>query len=297
MKYFLLNVNSLKYFSTLLSYDDNIACALVPPKPKLLTAPYITSFFIIIFSSYIITLSFIFSNIYGLILWQFIFFGMILLFNSNTSLINPAIPAPPSKWPIFCFTDPKYNFSQFLPYVFINAPISIGSPNFVPVPWHSTMSIFFILDFLITSLINISWDGPFGAVNELVLPSWLIPVPLISAYIYSLSLISDVFFNITAPHPSPLTYPFADSSNVLHFPSKAIIFILLNDSKILSSINAFTPVTKAILISLFNKCLHAISKATNEDEQAVSIAILGPLISKIYDILFADIECVHPVIE
>src|SRR5438874_11474914 len=87
------------------------------------------------------------------------------------------------------------------------------------------------------------------------------------------------------PPPSPLTYPLAEASKVLQRPSLLNIFDC-ETAMVLSGNNwRFTPPTTACRHSPFRKLLHARCKPTNEDEQAVSMAIQGPLNPNTYAIL------------
>ncbi|CFS28042.1 Uncharacterised protein [Mycobacterium tuberculosis] len=59
----------------------------------------------------------------------------------NTALINPAMPAAPSRWPIFGLMLPIIRGPDpglLRPKTMPKACASILSPNDVPVPWAST---------------------------------------------------------------------------------------------------------------------------------------------------------------
>ena len=48
------------------------------------------------------------------------------------------MPAPPSRWPRLDFTAPRSRGKLREPKADRKAPVSMGSPNSVPVPWVST---------------------------------------------------------------------------------------------------------------------------------------------------------------
>ena len=83
-------------------------------------------------------------------------------------------------------------------------------------------------------------------------------------------------FSTTTPPPSPRTYPLARASNALQRPSGAMapnfdIATVLSGAAI-----RFTPPTSAMSHSPLRRLRQARCTATSDDEQAVSIARLGP---------------------
>src|ERR1700751_3498033 len=85
------------------------------------------------------------------------------------------------------------------------------------------------------------------------------------------------------PHPSPLTKPSAPSSNVLQRPSGAIKPALCNQANGSGASNTLTPPARTKSASPARKLWQARCTATNDDEQAVSTAIDGPLKPNMYE--------------
>ena len=124
--------------------------------------------------------------------------------DAQTSLDNPAIPAPPSRWPTLVFTAPRRSAWDRSFRTERNAPVSMGSPNSVPVPCVSTW-------FNSCGLILASWsairttnscEGPLGEVRLALRPSWFRALPMKDANVWW-SLLKCLGCNTWAPHPSP----------------------------------------------------------------------------------------------
>ena len=73
----------------------------------------------------------------GLGLWRCRCGGISSVLEAKMTFISPAMPAAASRWPMFVFTEPIQSGSRRGPNTAPMAPISIGSPRAVPVPWAS----------------------------------------------------------------------------------------------------------------------------------------------------------------
>ena len=78
------------------------------------------------------------------------------------------------------------------------------------------------------------------------------------------------------PQPSPLTYPLAEASKALHWPSGDSIPALARNSRSRPDRMMFTPPASARSASPRCRPVTARCVATNDDEQAVSTASAGP---------------------
>src|SRR5947207_297376 len=87
---------------------------------------------------------------------------------------------------------------------------------------------------------------------------------------------SESLFKTTTPHPSPRTYPSALASNVLQYPSGDSILAWQKLMVRWGESIKFTPAANAISHFLDCKFIQAESKATSDEEHAVSIATQGP---------------------
>src|SRR5947199_251650 len=83
-------------------------------------------------------------------------------------------------------------------------------------------------------------------------------------------------FSSTMPAPSPRTNPFADASNAAHRPSGDNIEACEKPMNPPGVIITVTPPANAVLPRPAQMCSHAVWTAVKADEQAVSIAMLGP---------------------
>ena len=101
---------------------------------------------------------------------------------------------------------------------------------------------------------------------------------MITAWIGSPSAsAAESFFNITMPAPSPRTNPLADASKALHLPSGESIPAWEKPMKPSGVIITVTPPAIAVSQRPARMCSQATCTAVSADEQAVSIATLGPL--------------------
>ena len=78
------------------------------------------------------------------------------------------------------------------------------------------------------------------------------------------------------PHPSPRTYPLAEASKVLHWPSGDSMPALARNSSSRPERMTLTPPASAMSASRCCRPVTAWWVATKDDEQAVSTAIAGP---------------------
>mmetsp|Transcript_2350 Transcript_2350/g.7546 ORF Transcript_2350/g.7546 Transcript_2350/m.7546 type:complete len:200 (-) Transcript_2350:117-716(-) len=164
-------------------------------------------------------------------------------------------PEAGSPWPIIDL-DACITISSFLAPLKTAeiAPTSMGSPRVVPVPCKCialTMPFFLVDDSAVAlsaPRTTACCDGPFGTVSELDLPSWLTHVPTIAvAAIITRSIAVAVIESTkpNAPTPSPLLYPFALTSSVLHRPSGAIIPARINITVVSGTCMRLMPATSA----------------------------------------------------
>ena len=77
------------------------------------------------------------GSICGFHFSKFRFGAIVPCCNVSTVLMNPAMPAAASRWPMLVLTVPSAQGTSPLPYTAASASNSIGSPRPVPVPWHS----------------------------------------------------------------------------------------------------------------------------------------------------------------
>ena len=78
------------------------------------------------------------------------------------------------------------------------------------------------------------------------------------------------------PAPSPRTKPLADASNALHRPSGDSIEACEKPMKPPGVIITVTPPASAVSPRPAQMCSHAACTAVSAEEQAVSMATLGP---------------------
>lgn len=115
--------------------------------------------------------------------------GRIIRFsNMRTALMTPATPLAPSRCPTFVLMEPILigcPGSRSDPNTREIAPVSIGSPACVPVPWASTTSVSFGSRpaRAYTSRMRVSCAAPLGSVIPGVRPSWFDPLPRMTARI------------------------------------------------------------------------------------------------------------------
>src|SRR5271166_5414774 len=102
-------------------------------------------------------------------------------------------------------------------------------------------------------------------------------------------------FRSTMPAPSPRTKPFADASKALHRPSGDSIDACENPMNPSGVIITVTPPASAASPRPARMYSHAALTAVSADEHAVSIATLGPVRLKQYEIRLAAILCAQPV--
>src|SRR3569623_1022674 len=90
------------------------------------------------------------------------------------------------------------------------------------------------------------------------------------------AIASDNRFNTSTPQPSARAKPFADASNVLHFPSGDRAFNLESKTKFSGTSSRLTPATRALEQLPFFKLSQARSSATSADEHMVLTVNDGP---------------------
>ena len=111
----------------------------------------------------------------------------------------------------------------------------------------------------------------------LVLPSPLMPLALMTAWIWSRSAsAADRRLTTTVPTPSPSTKPSAEASNEAQRPRGDSMPDLPFQMCICGVIISAMPPATAISQSPPRIAWQARCSATSEDEQAVSMAIVGP---------------------
>ena len=155
---------------------------------------------------------------------------------------------------------------------------SIGSPRAVPVPWVSTKSMSAGRSPALASALrsNSSWAGPLGTVRPLLRPSWFTADPRIKARTRSPSACASESRLRTRSASLARTYPSAAASNVLQWPSAAIIWALQRLMCGFGVSIKLTPPASARRALPSCRLSQARSTATNDEEQAVSTARQGP---------------------
>ena len=122
------------------------------------------------------------------------------------------------------------------------------------------------------------WDVSFGTVSPALAPSWLTADPWITPQIRSPSAsASRSRFRTRMPQPSPRTYPLAEASNALHWPSGASMPARPRSSESRPDRIVCTPPASARSASPRCRPETAWWVATSDDEQAVSSAMAGPV--------------------
>src|SRR5688572_26750330 len=97
------------------------------------------------------------------------------------------------------------------------------------------------------------------------------------------------------PAPSPRTNPDAEASKAAQRPSGESIPACENPMNPPGEIITVTPPASAVSPRPDQMCSHAACTAVRAEEQAVSIAMLGPVKLKQYEMRLAAIECALPV--
>ena len=196
---------------------------------------------------------------------------------SRTSLESPAIPAPPSRCPTLVFTAPSRTGSRSPSRRSTErkAPVSMGSPSSVPVPWVSTWCRCLEVIWASSSAIftTNSWEGPLGEVKFALRPSWFRALP---KNFDRFGPVTSRFCKTWAPQPSPRAYPDAEESKVWHRPSDDNIRAWQQPMQVWGNSSMLTPQITAKSQRLWRMFMAAVSAATREDEQAVSTVALGP---------------------
>src|ERR1700757_700111 len=119
--------------------------------------------------------------------------------------------------------------------------------------------------------------GPFGAVNPLEAPSWLIADPAMTAnteWLLRRASLSRSRTSTAAPSPQPV--PSALAENALQRPSAASPRCRAKSMNIIGVVITVTPPARARADSPLRRDWHAKCVATSDDEQAVSTLMAGP---------------------
>ncbi len=125
--------------------------------------------------------------------------------------------------------------------------------------------------------ITASCARPFGAVKPLDAPSWLTAEPRSTASTRSpAASASDRRLSTSAPQPSLRTKPSAAASKVLQRPSGASARVRETAMELSGDRIRLTPPAMARSHSPLRRFWLAVWIAVSDDEQAVSIAMLGP---------------------
>ena len=161
----------------------------------------------------------------------------------------------------------------------------MGSPKAVPVPcittWcTSSASIPASLSAVPTST---DWDGPWGAVKLLDLPSWFTAEPISRASLPVPTSDGSPRFTISATIASARPYPSALASKVLHLPSVQRACNEHTPLVVWGISMMLVPATVAASHSEVKRPFRAICAATSEEEHAVSVLMHGPLNPNVYD--------------
>ena len=218
-------------------------------------------------------------------------------------LHTPTKPEAASRCPTFVFAAPSFNrprsSGRARPYTAPNACTSIGSPNDVPVPWHSTTSTSAGSNRASASAARSTFccEVPFGAVMPELAPSWLTAVPRTTPRIrLPRACASSNRISTRTAAPSPRPYPSAASENVLLRPSEASARVCDKSTKDCAPDATCAPPTIAKSHRPDRKCSEPRCSATSDDEHAVSTAITGPCNPKLYASRPAENDIAPPVI-
>mmetsp|Transcript_94959 Transcript_94959/g.307162 ORF Transcript_94959/g.307162 Transcript_94959/m.307162 type:complete len:246 (+) Transcript_94959:561-1298(+) len=215
----------------------------------------------------------------------------------NRHFANPQAPAAPSRWPTLVFTAQSTSSERRpSPSTCPKAPVSIGSPSGVPVPWHSTP----LRDepespaCSRAARMTLCCDGPLGAVSVELRPSWLTARPCTRACAPPTASNGEGSKK-KAPHPSPRAKPSAEASKVRQRPvfDNSLAFAKATKGSAIKF--SCAPVQRAEGEEPARSLPRATSAATRDEEQAVSMQALKPWSPKMYEILFAAIDACVPV--
>mmetsp|Transcript_10407 Transcript_10407/g.63538 ORF Transcript_10407/g.63538 Transcript_10407/m.63538 type:complete len:217 (+) Transcript_10407:12122-12772(+) len=160
----------------------------------------------------------------------------------------------------------------------LKAPTSMGSPKEVPVPCICTMSSSCGGRPAKRRALRTAscWDGPFGAVKELLRPSWFTEVARNAANPSMPPREEELDQTNRETQASPRTYPLAAASKVLHRPSNANMPALWNIDVVSGAKVKFTPAARASSQAPRRMLENDTWVATKEEEQAVSTLKAGP---------------------
>ena len=215
--------------------------------------------------------------------------------NSETKTLNtPSIPERESTWPKTLLVEPIG--SVWFPWSLRNtedsADSSIWSPSLEPVPWASMkeMSEAFSPALESASLMTLSCEVADGAVIPFPRPTQLLAVPFTIPYTIFPSFKAVLRGSKNKPRtPSPITEAPGSSPN-----SNKLFWPRTPELEGENIIWRFTPPTIAPSHSLFLIESQAHFMAISDEEQAVSISIVGPFRSHWYATRVAIIPGISP---
>ena len=173
----------------------------------------------------------------------------------------------------------KATVYELYEYALIVALNSIGSPRIVPVPCSWIVSTETSLR-CVANFITASCASPLGAVSELERPSWFAALPW---RIIEFDTNVCLHNRICIIPASARTYPSADASRVLQWPSAESILDISNIKEERSSSVRFIPPRQHPRMWVSNVRWNMVTQI-KADEQAVSTHTLLPLSAKVYEI-------------
>ncbi|SCE30597.1 hypothetical protein GA0115236_147210 [Streptomyces sp. IgraMP-1] len=276
--------------------------ALVPPKPKELTparagpswAGQETASVGMVKGAFSYAMA-------GLTVSRLMWGGITRCLRASAVLMSPAMPAADSVCPMLVLTDPTWQAAPGArpsARTWARALASMGSPTGVEVPWASTYwrSPGVTPASAQTRRTREIWASALGTVMPLVRPSWLTPLPRMTACTGSPSAsASSSRLRATRPTPSARTYPSAEASKARERPLgerkpplvSAIVYCGAECSR--------TPPASARSLSPRSRLWQARWTVTREELHAVSTVRLGPLRSRQCEIRFDTIVIIVPV--
>mmetsp|Transcript_20037 Transcript_20037/g.62922 ORF Transcript_20037/g.62922 Transcript_20037/m.62922 type:complete len:221 (+) Transcript_20037:1017-1679(+) len=131
--------------------------------------------------------------------------GHVPAMSMRMHLSRPAMPAPPSRWPMLDLELVRQRAKSRGSMALRRAPTSMGSPSAVPVPWHSARLIMRASSSasLIEAAMHACCEGPLGAVMLALRPSWLMQQPSMQAFCSRESSNLSLPLRNIRPTPSP----------------------------------------------------------------------------------------------
>mmetsp|Transcript_34654 Transcript_34654/g.110068 ORF Transcript_34654/g.110068 Transcript_34654/m.110068 type:complete len:236 (-) Transcript_34654:1721-2428(-) len=189
------------------------------------------------------------NSMCGFICLRWTFGAPHMLCSIRMHFVMPPRPAHASMCPKLDFALVRM-MGPSLPFMMSRKALtSMGSPNAVPVPWHSAMVIMPGRKpaSLIDALMHLCCEGPFGAVMLALRPSWFTLLPMAHASICCASSSLSSILRKEQLQPSPRTKPLAASSNVKERPPIESMEAAQYAKKVWGPSSRQTPMTSALV--------------------------------------------------